>query len=38
MNRPGVSGRPVVRDEEAGAVARIRLGFMAEPTYTVKAR
>jgi GNAT superfamily N-acetyltransferase len=31
------SAAPLVRDEEAGAVARIRLGFMAEPTYTVKA-
>jgi len=28
---------PLVRDEEARVLADIRLGFMAEPTYTVKA-
>jgi hypothetical protein len=28
---------PLVRDEEARVVAHIRLGFMAEPTYTVRA-
>jgi hypothetical protein len=28
---------PLVRDEEARAVVRVRLDFIAEPTYAVKA-